>query len=79
MRRVSCAAVAVMLVGLASCSALAESRPDRAGKTPEQMLADVIRWQQLAEVRESTGEWAYQCFTDRDFDAFPSDTNARRK
>ena len=62
--------ILVTLVGLTGCAALAAACPDRTNKSPEQMLADVIRWQQHVEVRKSTGEWAYECFTDVDFDAF---------
>jgi hypothetical protein len=62
--------ILVTLVGLTGCAALAAAWPDRTNKSPEQMLADVIRWQQHVEVRKSTGEWAYECFTDVDFDAF---------
>jgi hypothetical protein len=59
--------VAVVTAG---CSMVAGGWPDREGKTPEQMLMDVVRWQQLANVRESTGTLAHECFTDDDLVQF---------
>jgi hypothetical protein len=66
--RLLCAATMVSVA--AACSLFADSWPDRAGRSADQMLVDVVRWQQRANVKESTGKWAYQCFTDDDFAVF---------
>jgi hypothetical protein len=59
----------VAVVGTA-CSVLAGGWPDRDGKTARQMLVDVVRWQQLTNVRESTGTLAHECFTSDDLVQF---------
>lgn len=59
-------------VVFAGCGLFADRWPDRQNRTPGQMLTDVVRWQQLRAVRESTGELRGQCFTDDDLDAFRS-------
>jgi hypothetical protein len=54
----------------AGCTVLAIDWPDRQDRTPEQMLTDLIVWQQRKYVRTSTGELAHECFTDVDFESF---------
>jgi hypothetical protein len=73
-------AAAVLANSLAACSSsgepgawLAQSVRAAAEEakpvTPESLL-DLIRLYQRREVRLSVGEWAYQCFTDVDFQNF---------
>ena len=42
------------------------------------MLSDVIRWQQVLEVRQSVGELDFQCFTDSDLQVFIARDRPRR-
>jgi hypothetical protein len=60
----------IALFLFAGCEALASDWPDRRGRTPEQILLDLVRFQQLRTVRASTGQLAHECFTDRDFASF---------
>lgn len=53
-----------------ACSSFAQDWPERTGRTPEQMLEDLIRLQQLKHVKQSTGEMAHEAFTDLDYEAF---------
>jgi hypothetical protein len=54
----------------AGCDVLANDWPNRLGRTPEQILLDLVQLQQRRNVRTSTGELAHECFTDRDFASF---------
>ena len=60
----------ILSLVLAGCTVLTADWPDRQNRTPEQMLTDLIRWQQRKYVRTSTGELAHECFTDVDFESF---------
>jgi hypothetical protein len=64
--------VILLIAGLlpAACEAQSGDWPARAGRTPEQMLLDVVQFQQRRHVRASVGESADQCFTDRDLASF---------
>lgn len=55
---------------LVGCEVLATDWPDRTGRTPEQVLVDLVRFHQRRNVRASVGELADECFTDLDFAAF---------
>ena len=54
----------------AGCEVLASDWPNREGRTPEQILLDVVQFHQQRIVRTSTGELANECFTDLDFASF---------
>ena len=69
-------AIGVLLAG--GCDALAADWPDRQGRTPDQMLTDLVQCQQRKYVRASTGELADECFTDRDFAVFKSSNTPRQ-
>src|ERR1039458_2359970 len=69
MRIIICFAVLLALLW-AGCAVPPGSWPDRTSNSAGEMLADVVRWQQRSEVRESTGELADECFTEVDFQAF---------
>jgi hypothetical protein len=56
-----------------SCSVESDDWPDRRNRTPQQMLEDLIRWQQSKNVRTSTGTLDFQCFTDRDLRVFQAE------
>lgn len=60
----------IALFLFAGCEALASDWPDRQGRTPEQILLDLVQFQQRRSVRASTGQLAHECFTDRDFASF---------
>jgi hypothetical protein len=69
-------AVVFILSGIllsAGCSAPGGDWPDRRNRTPERMLEDLVQWQQNQHVKASTGELAYECFADVDFEAFESE------
>jgi hypothetical protein len=57
-------------LSVTSCRGQAPHWPARMNRSPEEMLVDVIRWQQHMEVKESIGELDFQCFTDSDLKAF---------
>lgn len=59
MKRMIVVTAVVMMV--TSCNA--HKWPDRAGRAPAEMLTDVVRWQQLAQVKQSTGELHFEAFT----------------
>ena len=52
------------------CDVLASDWPNRQGRTPEQILLDLVQFQQRRNVRASTGELADECFTERDYASF---------
>lgn len=64
---VCCFALSLASLG---CDDLLGRWPSRAGKTPDVILGDIIRWQQDRHVRASTGLSASECFTDDDLAAF---------
>ena len=73
MKRVWVSLAALLIAAVtAACDVLASDWPSRQHRAPDQILADVVRLQQRRAVKESTGEWAYQCFTDDDFAEFRS-------
>src|ERR1700733_15001007 len=63
---------------ISSCRDQAARWPERVNRSPEEMLADVIRWQQGLEVRQSVGELDFQCFTDSDLQVFIARDRPRR-
>jgi hypothetical protein len=63
---------------LGACDVRAQDWPDRTGRTPSQMLNDLVVRQEHKHVRESYGEWREQCFTDEDFAAFRVAATPRR-
>jgi len=73
MRGASLVAVGILLLFVTGCEALAPDWPDRRNQSPEQMLVDLVRWQQHKHVRASTGILAFECFTDDDYRAFVSE------
>lgn len=68
----------ILSLVLAGCTVLATDWPDRQDRTPEQMLTDLILWQQRNYVRTSTGELAHECFTDVDFESFKAANYPRK-
>ncbi|NOT26383.1 MAG: hypothetical protein HOP16_09820 [Acidobacteria bacterium] len=70
MRHAMCVLVALISLACAGCDAFADTWPDRQHRTPPQMLADVVRWQQRVHVKQSTGQLAHECFTNVDLKAF---------
>src|SRR5262249_53268817 len=48
------------------------------GKTPEQVLVDLVVRHQRASVRESVGEQRGECFTDDDFATFTAAATPKR-
>lgn len=62
--------VAFASLVVAGCNVLASQWPERAGRTPEEVLLDLIQFHQQRSVKKSTGTLAHECFTDRDLASF---------
>lgn len=62
MRHVAEIFIGAVLLVTTGCALLAGDWPDRRNRSPEQILADLTRWQQKKHVKPSTGVWAHECF-----------------